>query len=486
MRFATSFAALAFLIVGLSLASPISPVMSGWTGKATAHFAIFTAHENAGAQELLERLERTRLFFEKMGWPSKDLKQPLRILAFGSEKEFDAYRPISAAFAFYQHTREGDFVLMRSLEPEHYSIVVHEYTHFIVEQSGLKLPLWLNEGLADFYSTMESRNAQAVFGAPPPGRENTLRSNDWMDWQALSNVDHDSPYYRQLDKMQLFYSQSWALVHLLVLGNTYESKFHGFLKTISGPPPTADPWSPIYQKTLRELGSETQQQFKENRLKPQVVDLDIRTGALQSAEVADPIKQTEYVLADVQAANPKAFDEAKLRLEMLALKYPDDPHAEESLGFLLWRAGRKNEAEQCFARAVKNRSQDSEVLFLLAHLELAHGGSADEAMDLLQRSLAEKPENYNALLELGFAAAKSEKFDLAADTLQKITSPPPENAFPITYTLAYCLSELKQNNRARDAAERSQKIATNPQDKQQAAQLLSYIQQEMKEEEASR
>jgi Flp pilus assembly protein TadD len=464
----------------------MSPAMSGWTGQATAHFAIFTAQHGGGGRELLERLEMARLFFEKTGWASRDLKQPLSILAFNSEKEFDAYRPISSAFAFYQHTREGDFVLMRSLEPEHYSAVVHEYTHFIVEHSGLKLPIWLNEGLADFYSTLESRQAQAIVGGAPAGREETLRHNDWMDWQALTAVDHDSPYYRQLDRMRIFYSQSWALVHLLALNTAYEDKLHGFLTAISGSSPAADPWSPTYHKTLHDLGSEAEQDFRANRLKSQVVDLDIRPGALQSAEVADPIKQTEFALADAQAANPSALEDAKLRLEMLTVKYPDDPRAEESLGFLMWRVGRKSEAEQHFACAVKNRSQDPEVLFLLAHIELARGGSSDEAIDLLQRSLLGNPTYYNALLELGFAAAKREKFELAADTLGKITEPRAEHAFQISYTLAYCLSELHQNNRARASAEQSRKIASNPNDKQQAAELLAYIQQGLKQEDTTK
>jgi len=484
MRFATSFAAICFLVVGLCLASPLTPAMSRWTGQATAHFAIFSNQESGGRQELLERLERTRLFFEKMGWPAHDLKRPLRILTFSSEKEFEAYSPIPAAFAFYQRTREGDYVLMRSLEPENYPAVVHEYTHFVVEHAGLKLPLWLHEGLADVYSTLESREARVAVGAPPPGREESLRSNEWMDWGQLASVDHDSPYYQQLNKMLLFYSQSWALVHVLALDTAYESKLRSFLTASSAISPAEDPWTANYQKTLREVGSETRQNFAANKLKTCVFDIDIRPGVLQSAEAADPIEQTEFALAAVLAANPKTLGEAKRRFEGLAAKYPDDPRPAESLGVLYWGAGQKGEAEREFDLAVKNHSQDPEIFTLLAHLKLAHAGG-DEAIPLLQQALAVNPEYYNALVELGLAAAKNQNFRLAAEALGKIGTPKPEHAFQIAYTLAYSLSELNQTQKARGVAEQSRRLANNAHDKQQAAELLAYIQQEAKDEGAT-
>lgn len=487
MRFATSFAALAFLVIGVCLASPVSLAISGWAGQATAHFAIFTTDNNSGGRELLERLERARLYFEKTGWAARDLKRPLSIMAFSSEKEFDAYRPNPGAIAFYQHTREGDYILLRSLKPEHVSIIVHEYTHFIVQHSGLKLPLWLNEGLADFYSTIESRQAQVIVGTAPLGWPDTLHNHSWMDWHTLTAVDQQSPYYRQPDKMLLFYSQSWAFVHFLALDNAYENKFRGFLGTISAGSDSGGPFEATYHKTLQDLGSETEQDVRAKRLESRLVELDIRPGTLNVAEVADSGQQAELALANVQAANPRAAAEAKMRLEVLAAKYPDDPRAEESLGFLSMRTGLKNsEAEQHFERASKAHSNDPEVLFWLAHLKLERGGSADEAIDLLRRALISDGTYYSALLELGFAAANSDRFDLAVEALGKISKPHAEDAFGVSYLLAYSLSELHLNNRARTSADQAQKMAGNPRERQQVADLLAEIEQESKGEEATK
>jgi len=424
-------------------------------------------------------LETAHLFFEHTGWAPRELKQPLNILAFDSGKEFDSYRMGPGAFAFYQPTREGDFVLMRSLEPEHYSVVVHEYTHCVVEHAGLKLPLWLNEGLADFYSTLECRKAQVVVGTPPPGRKDALRRGGWMDWATLAAIERNSPYYREADKMLLFYSQSWALVRILALDPAYSGKLQSFLAAVSNGATTEEAMATVYHKSLPELGREVEETIGSKRLEPRVLDVDVRPGPLRTAEVADAAKQAEFALADVMAANPVTLDEAKIRLEALAAKYPDDARAEESLGFLTLRAGLQSAAEQHFMLAVNAHSKDPEAWFRLAHLKIAKGGHNDEAIDLLQRVLAADPSHYNARLELGFVAANNKRYDVAAQALEGIVKPKPEHAYVVSYTLAFCLAELHRGPQARIYAEQARKIAATSADREQVAGLFSYLEQEL-------
>jgi tetratricopeptide (TPR) repeat protein len=445
---------------------------------ATPHFAILTTNRNNAGKDVLELLETARIFFEHTGWASHDLKQPISVMAFSSDKEFESYRINPGAFAFYQPTREGDFVVLRSLEPEHYSVVVHEYAHFVVGHSGLTLPLWLNEGLADFYSTLECRKAQVVIGMPPPGRGDTLRREGWMDWTTLAAVDQRSPYYRQPDKMLLFYAQSWAMVRLLALDPAYAEQLPGFLAAVTSGATTADAMSATYHKTLPQLGQEVEQTLTSKRLEPRVLDVDVRPGPLPTAEVADADKQAAFALADVMAANPRTVDEGRTRLEALSAKYPGDPRPEETLGFLDVRAGKTATAEQHFAHAVGAHSTDPDVLFELAHLLVAKGGHGDEAIDLLQRAVATDPKHYNARLELGFVAANNKRFDVAAQALEGIAKVKPEHAYVVSYTLAFSLAELHQAPRALFFAEQARKIAANNADQEQVAGLMSYLAQE--------
>ena len=286
MRSAYCFATLACLTLGLCLASP--PAGSCvWAGLATSYFALFTTDRHENGKDVLELLETARLFFEHSGWAPPDLKQPVDILAFSSGSEFESYRINPGAFAFYQPTRQGDFVIMRALERQHYSVVVHEYTHYVVRQLGYKLPLWLNEGLADFYSTLECHQTQVVLGYAPPGREDALRRSGWIDWGTMAAVDQHSPYYQQPEKMFAFYAQSWATARLLALDPVYADKFRDFLAALTAGATTEAALTAVYNKTLPEIGREVEASMGSKTVAPRILDVDVRPGALQTAEVAD-------------------------------------------------------------------------------------------------------------------------------------------------------------------------------------------------------
>ena len=474
----------------LTLVLPVPAIgrsIEGWQGCETPHFAIYTANQsNNGSREILSQLETARTFFERTGLANGGNTPQLNILALESAKDSEIYRVNPAAYAFYQRTREGDFVVMRDLAPEHFPVAVHEYTHFVVEHAGLKLPLWLNEGIADFYSTVAGRKAQVILGTAPGGREGTLSSHRWIEWTTLAAVDHDSPYYRQADKMLLFYAQSWAMVHMLALDSQYEAGFNKFLAAVSNGADTNAALTSVYHKTLDQVGLEVQAYVGSRRMETRLLDIDVRQGSFETTEIADASKRVEMAIADILAASPQLAQEANSRLASLATKYPDDPRPEETLGFQAMNAGRMKDAEEHFAVAVKHNSQNPEVWFRLAHLKLQMDGPTDEVVDLLQRVIASDGENYGARLELGFAAAKNEKYEVAVKALEGIRHLKPEHAYTVTYTLAYCLVEIQQGNKARMYAERARQIAASGKDKDEVAGLLRYIEQEAPVEVASR
>ena len=226
MKRESTLPALAILFANLTVPVPVlGHSFDSWQGQETSHFAILATSQEPGTHEILVRLETARVFFERTGL-GKESPQ-LSILALDSASQADVYRVNRAAYAFYQRTREGDFVVMRDLRPEHFPVAVHEYTHFVLEHAGFHLPLWLNEGLAEFYSTLAAHDGgQVVIGEAPAGREDTLATQRWMDMSTLVAVNHDSPYYQQQEKMLLFYAQSWATVHMLVLDPQYEAGLH--------------------------------------------------------------------------------------------------------------------------------------------------------------------------------------------------------------------------------------------------------------------
>ncbi len=237
----------------LVLAISLAPLRAEWIKLSTPHFEMYTDNPQAKAIAALEILEDARAFFDANSPARTVTEQPIRIIAFESEKEFRAYSPNPGAVAFYQRGHRRDYIVLRDLGPGAYPIAIHEYTHLYLEHRNLHLPLWLNEGLADVYSTLQARGEQLIIGLPPAGRLEALRTLPLLDLGQLAEVKQTSPYYRDPALMRQFYSESWALAHMLLLGKTYGDAFPEFLKSVDGGKSSEASFQDVYGKTLADV-----------------------------------------------------------------------------------------------------------------------------------------------------------------------------------------------------------------------------------------
>jgi Flp pilus assembly protein TadD len=457
-------------------AGPRLPDSEKWIGLFTPHFRLYTTNDARSATAALQRFEAIHSFFEQAALFKGVPQTPVQIIAFSSDREYQAYTINPGAFAYYQRTRRGDYIVMRDLAPEHYEVSVHEYTHFIFQHSGLTLPLWVNEGLADLYSSVESRRGQVLLGRPPFGRLYTLRNKPWLDLETLLLVAHGSPYYSQPDKMQAFYAESWALTHMLALNPEYSPQFPKFLSLLSQGTSSPECFQLVYHKSLHQIAADLENYVSQKQLPALVLDIDVNAAAaIEPKPMAAPEAQVELALADLAAANSHAQADGESQLRSLSNKYPDSPDAEESLGYLALAQNRLDDARSHFAKAVERHSTSPEVLFYLAHLERAAGTPDQQVIDLLRRVLALDPGNYNAHLELGCVAAKANQFELAVSTLSGIDPVKPEHTYVISYTLAYSYAQLGRVEEARAYGEKAKQTALGGTDREQANHLLRYI-----------
>jgi hypothetical protein len=156
-----------------------------WIRLTTPHFEMYTNNSERQGRAALEVFEQVRYFFLKNSKSKSAPDTVVRIIAFRSEKDYRPYRLNEGAFAYYMRSRKGDFIVMQDLSAEHHQAAVHEYTHLIIAHQGLILPIWLNEGLADLYSSLEPRGNQAMVGRPLEGDMQLLRTQSWMDTGTL-------------------------------------------------------------------------------------------------------------------------------------------------------------------------------------------------------------------------------------------------------------------------------------------------------------
>ena len=112
--------------------------------------------------------------------------------------------------------------------------VYHEYFHFIARHTMPTLPLWANEGLAEFFSTYQFKDDHGIIGHPIKSHVKKLWSEEPMPFVDLFAVNHRSDDYHVGHRVALFYAQSWALVHSLLTGTSTErEEFQNYLAALA-------------------------------------------------------------------------------------------------------------------------------------------------------------------------------------------------------------------------------------------------------------
>jgi hypothetical protein len=102
-----------------------------------------------------------------------------------------------------------------------FSVIFHEYTHLLVNNTFKNAPVWFNEGLAEYYSTFKITDDRKItLGTPIGNHVYLLRDSKMLPLRTLFEVDHKSPHYNESKKQGIFYAQSWALMHYLLIGKT--------------------------------------------------------------------------------------------------------------------------------------------------------------------------------------------------------------------------------------------------------------------------
>ena len=111
--------------------------------------------------EVLRHFEEVRSVFGHAAGNSNSANPAklVRVIVFGSDKEYVPYRPSAASSAFYAQFAGRDYIVLRGVSSNVLRIAVHEYVHLVAEDKGLNLAVWMNVVLADTYSTLKPQGS---------------------------------------------------------------------------------------------------------------------------------------------------------------------------------------------------------------------------------------------------------------------------------------------------------------------------------------
>ena len=151
---------------------------------------------------------------------------PLTVVLFAAPEEFAPYRPlgpdgkpIDIAGFFSRHRSWAIIGLAsRANDAATRHIIFHEGVHWGMSQIASNYPLWLNEGLAEVFSTFRVEDGQARWGDPIWGHIALLQKETPLPLQTLVSITSDNPLYYKAHSIGIYYAESWAFVHYLLFG----------------------------------------------------------------------------------------------------------------------------------------------------------------------------------------------------------------------------------------------------------------------------
>jgi hypothetical protein len=181
---------------------------------------------------------------------------PTIVIVFPSDRSFSPFKPlyqgkpVAGIAGLFVGREDANYIaVVNQGHPDGMRIVFHEYAHLVVSNVLRNVPVWLNEGLAEFYSTydLSSDGREAVIGRVIPSHLLELNESSLLKLEDLINVDHQSPLYNERNRRSVFYAQSWALTHRLLLGEpTRTAELFAYLGGLTQGLAPAEAWKKAF------------------------------------------------------------------------------------------------------------------------------------------------------------------------------------------------------------------------------------------------
>jgi tetratricopeptide (TPR) repeat protein len=291
-----------------------------------------------------------------------DSSVPTTVVVFRDDASFTPFKPLyqgrpANVAGYFQPGDDVNYIAM-SLDPRErdpFSVAFHEYVHLHLRDSVPGVPVWLNEGLAEFYGSLQFANGEATLGVTLPYYVRLLRSQEMLPLETLLSIDTRSPHYNEQDKTGIFYGESWALVHYLMLGGPgRQDQFKRFLHQVGRGDNVTKALESSFGMSLDTIEKELRAYIRQGELPSQRIASGDDPQAYASYTAMQRVSLSEaeanYYLGDLLLHIGRAEDAERYFKQAIALD-PNLTNAYAALGRLAIYQKRYVEAKKYLQRA---------------------------------------------------------------------------------------------------------------------------------------
>jgi tetratricopeptide (TPR) repeat protein len=382
---------------------PAEVLSAQWVEVRTPHFQVLSDASDGTARSIAKKLEQFVAFLAVAQPGLRALPAlPTDVYVFSNQAMLERYKPAASENLLgFSAPRPGRNVIVMSAAVEggeKSEVLCHEYTHVFNAANFADMPIWLNEGLAQYYGTFRIHGRNADFGHKQPGPlwwlSEQMKGRDLLSFDVLFTFStRSSVYQKNTEIRQTLYSQGWLLTHFLHADPARSTAFRAFLEALHSGQEPLRAWEanfpraewPALQLALKKYLDDN---FLDFRSIPFSAPAEAASAESRAASTGAALAGLGALLMDL---GPDRAAEAEEHLSAAVDRDSSSGLAWARLGHVIEARGDTARAERCYARAVALAPEDARVLLVVAR-------------GTLQRALMERSEEIARLARQRFAA----------------------------------------------------------------------------------
>lgn len=341
----------------LALTAPHARAES-WRSLVTDNFRLISSASDSATRDVAGKLETMNATLVALELAPASTVSKTTVFLFADRETLQPHLDVllrqhraDANGVFIGATSGGAMLVDMRRSAGYDKTLYHELVHELLARRGTVIPLWLNEGLAEYFSSSVVKRGQTHFGQPLFAHLQYLRKRGMMPVEKILAIT-DADAYVVARQQLLFYAETWAIVHYLLRRPNAPAQLKAFLEQVERGESSAAAISSVYGLEAAELEREVRAYVRRTSWPLSAFRGNARDVLIKAPPAPMSAADFHYELGRVlERGLPENGEPAEEQFHTAVTLQPRHAAALAALARMAWSDSRASEGDELIARA---------------------------------------------------------------------------------------------------------------------------------------